>query len=100
MAKDKMRYKYGDIILRERKGQYYVYKLETINGEIKERYIGPLADVVETYLKLKESGGVGVSPTTGPPGFEPGTTGSEEHITLHFRLVFARAILHLKHFEK
>ncbi|WP_263991852.1 putative integrase [Saccharolobus islandicus] len=27
--------------------------METINGEIKERYVGPLADVVETYLKEK-----------------------------------------------
>jgi ORF D-335-like protein. len=33
--------------------------LETINGEIKERYVGPLADVVESYLKLKESNGIG-----------------------------------------
>ncbi|ACP35292.1 hypothetical protein LS215_3020 [Sulfolobus islandicus L.S.2.15] len=51
--------------------------METINGEVKERYVGPLADVVEAYLKLKESngiGGVGVPPTMGPPGFEPGTT--------------------------
>ncbi|AAK40602.1 Integrase, probable(amino-end fragment) [Saccharolobus solfataricus P2] len=55
----------GDVIIRERKGKYYVYKLETINGEVKETYVGPLADVVETYEKLKDSsGGVRVSPTT------------------------------------
>ncbi len=71
------RYKFGDYILRERKGRYHVYKLETINGEEKERYVGPLADVVESYLKLKNSsGGVGDTPTTDPPGFEPGTYGS------------------------
>ncbi|MFP3260236.1 MAG: putative integrase [Sulfolobus sp.] len=28
--------------MRERKGRYYVYKLETVNGEVKERYVGPL----------------------------------------------------------
>ncbi|WP_409348567.1 putative integrase [Saccharolobus islandicus] len=58
-------------MLRERKGRYYVYKLETINGEIKERYVGPLADVVESYLKLKESngiGGVGGTPHNGAAG--------------------------------
>ncbi|SAI84105.1 putative integrase [Saccharolobus solfataricus] len=37
--------------------------METINGEVKETYVGPLVDVVETYEKLKDSsGGVGVSP--------------------------------------
>ncbi|ACR41945.1 ORF D-335 domain protein [Sulfolobus islandicus M.16.4] len=74
MGEKQRRYKFDDYILRERKGRYYVYKLETINGEIKERYVGPLTDVVEFYIR---SGGVGVSPTTDPPGFEPGTTGSE-----------------------
>ncbi|QIW25296.1 hypothetical protein EWF20_02625 [Sulfolobus sp. S-194] len=77
--------KYGDYIIRERKGRYYVYKLENVSGEIKETYMGPLIDFVDTYLKLK----VGVlgyfSNRADPPGFEPGTTGSEEHITLHFR---------------
>ena len=58
MAKDKTRYKYGDIIIRERKGRYYVYKLEKVNGKTRETYVGPLIDVVETYLKLK----VGVYP--------------------------------------
>ena len=77
MGEKQRRYKFGDYILRERKGRYYVYKLENVNGETKERYVGPLADVVETYLKLKNSsGGVGLPPTTDPPGFEPGTTGS------------------------
>jgi hypothetical protein len=76
LGEKQRRYKFGDIILRERKGRYYVYKLENVNGEVKERYVGPLADVVETYEKLKNSsGGVGVSPTAGPPGFEPGAYG-------------------------
>ena len=82
MGEKQRRYKFGDYILRERKGRYYVYKLENVNGEVKERYVGPLADVVETYEKLKLgvlggtplSGGVGVSPTVRPPGFEPGTS--------------------------
>gem|GEM_PF-26296 len=78
MTEKQRRYKFGDYILRERKGRYYVYKLENVNGEVKERYVGPLTNVVETYEKLKNSiGGVGVPPTTDPPGFEPGTIGSE-----------------------
>ncbi|WP_338600855.1 putative integrase [Sulfolobus tengchongensis] len=56
MTEKKTRYKYGDIIIRERKGRYYVYKLETINGKVKERYIGPLDDVVETYEKFRSGG--------------------------------------------
>ena len=87
------RYKFGDIILRERKGRYYVYKLEGANGDVRETYVGPLIDVVETYLKLKNSiGGVGVPPTAGPGGFEPPTTGSAgRHSVLaklraHYRL--------------
>ncbi|ADX82494.1 integrase [Sulfolobus islandicus HVE10/4] len=51
--------------------------METINGEVKERYVGPLADVVKTYIKLKEKEGVlgeFLPLTMGPPGFEPGTT--------------------------
>jgi len=60
------RYKFGDYILRERKGRYYVYKLEGANGDVRETYVGPLIDVVETYLKLKDSiGGVGVPPQRG-----------------------------------
>ena len=75
MTEKQRRYKFGDYILRERKGRYYVYKLETVNGETKERYVGPLIDVVETYLKMKDSsGGVGVPPTKPRPGFEPGTS--------------------------
>ena len=66
MSEKQRRYKFGDYILRERKGRYYVYKLETVNGEIKERYVGPLIDVVETYLKLeKYQWGV---PHSGPAG--------------------------------
>ena len=73
--KEKTRYKYGDVIIRERKGRYYVYKSETINGETRERYVGPLDNVVEIYEKFR-IGGVGVSPTSDPPGFGPGTLGS------------------------
>ncbi|BFI76775.1 putative integrase [Sulfurisphaera ohwakuensis] len=80
MAEKQRRYKFGDYILREKKGRYYVYKLETVNGEVRETYVGPLIDVVETYIKLKESGSVGVSPTVRPPGFEPGTSGVAELI--------------------
>lgn len=35
-------------------------------------YVRPLADVIKTYLKLKDgSGGVGVIPQMGPLGLEP-----------------------------
>lgn len=72
-AKEKMRYKYGDYILHPIKGRYYVYKLETVNGEIKETYVGPLVDVVETYLKLKNrSGGVGDAPLSRGRDLNPG----------------------------
>lgn len=63
--------------LLERKGRYYVYNLETINGEIKETYVCPLVNVVETYIKLKDNsigGNKEYSPTMGPAGFEPATT--------------------------
>ncbi len=64
MSKERTRYKYGDYIIRQIKGRYYVYKIENVDGEAKERYVGSLADVVETYLKLKanSSEGLGVSP--------------------------------------
>ena len=74
MTEKQRRYKFGDVILRERKGRYYVYKLEYEGGKARERYVGPLADVVESYEMW---GGGGYPPTTDPPGFEPGTTGSE-----------------------
>ena len=67
MGEKQRRYKFGDYILRERKGRYYVYKLENVNGEVKERYVGPLTDVVETYEKLK-LGVLGVPPNSGPAG--------------------------------
>jgi ORF D-335-like protein. len=53
LGEKQRRYKFGDYILRERKGRYYVYKLENVNGEVKERYVGSLIDVVETYEKMK-----------------------------------------------
>ncbi|MCG2888280.1 MAG: putative integrase [Sulfolobales archaeon] len=46
--------------------------MEGANGDVRERYVGPLTDVVETYLKLKDSsGGVGVPPTAGVLGGAP-----------------------------
>ncbi len=80
MTRDKTRYKYGDYILRERKGRYYVYKLEYENGKARETYVGPLTDVVETYIKIRgagirPAGGMGDLPTMRPPGFEPGISG-------------------------
>lgn len=93
MTEKQRRYKFGDYILRERKGRYYVYKLEGTNGDVRETYVGPLIDVVETYLKLKSEAGVlGGVPLTGPGGFEPPTTGSAgRHSVLaklraHYRL--------------
>jgi hypothetical protein len=62
MTEKQRRYKFGDVILRERKGRYYVYKLEYEGGKARERYVGPLVDVVETYLR----GGWGVPPHSGP----------------------------------
>jgi len=47
--------------MRERKGRYYVYRLENVNGEVKERYVGSLIDVVESYEKMK-LGVLGVPP--------------------------------------
>ena len=42
------------------------------NGEVKERYVSSLVNVVQSYLKLKKELGY---PTVRPPGFEPGITG-------------------------
>ncbi|WP_232515985.1 putative integrase [Sulfuracidifex tepidarius] len=68
MTEKQRRYKFGYFILRERKDRYYVYKLEYEGGNVKERYIGPLTDVVETYEKLKkEEWGSGIPPS-GPAG--------------------------------
>ena len=78
MTEKQRRYKFGDYILRERKGRYYVYKLETVNGETKERYVGPLIDVVETYLKMK-LGVLGGTPLIEGSGrdLNPGPTGPQ-----------------------
>ncbi len=72
--------------MRERRGRYYVYKLEYEGGKARERYVGPLVDVVETYEKFKRMGGVGTSPTTDPGGFEPPTTGLEGQRSVHAEL--------------
>ena len=63
--------------MRERKGRYYVYRLENVNGEVKERYVGSLIDVVESYEKMKLGVLGGIPLTCKPPaGLEPATTGS------------------------
>ncbi|MEM3820532.1 MAG: putative integrase, partial [Candidatus Micrarchaeaceae archaeon] len=60
-------------LIRENKGQYYVYSIEKGEGrKVIYRYVGPLAKILDFYLS---SGGVGVSPTVRPPGFEPGISG-------------------------
>jgi hypothetical protein len=42
---------------------YYVYELKNVDSDVRETYVGPLIDVVETYLKLKlEAGVLGVTP--------------------------------------
>ena len=81
MTEKQRRYKFGDYILRERKGRYYVYKIEYEDGNPRERYVGPLADVVESYLKMKENsiGGIrGYSPNEGSGrDLNPGPTGPQ-----------------------
>jgi hypothetical protein len=72
MGEKQRRYKYGDVILRERRGRYYVYKLEYEGGKARERYVGPLVDVAETYEKFKRMGGVGTSPTSRGRDLNPG----------------------------
>ncbi len=53
---------FGDIRIREVRGSYYVYFVEKgQDRKMKEIYVGPLADMVKTYLKLKDKSGV--SPT-------------------------------------
>lgn len=62
-------------MIRENKGQYYIYSIEKGEGrKVIYRYVGPLDNVVEIYEKFR-IGGVGVSPTSDPPGFGPGTLG-------------------------
>ncbi len=53
MGEKQRHYKFGVYILRE-KGRYFVHELEYVNSETKERYVGSLADVVESYLKMKK----------------------------------------------
>ena len=73
MTEKKTRYMYGDVIIRERKGRYYVYILERSNGETRERYVGPLIDVVQAYLKMKgEDGGSGGTPQWARWDLNPG----------------------------
>ncbi len=75
----------GQYKIRQRGKRYYLYKIENDHsGNVRETYVGPLADVVETYEKMKEnsSGGLRRYPLTkwtgrdlnpGPPGCQPGT---------------------------
>ncbi|BFH73381.1 putative integrase [Sulfurisphaera javensis] len=79
MREEKTRYKYGDVIIRERKGRYYVYILENVNGEIKERYVGPLDKVVKSYIELKLGVEGDVPPSMGPLGLEPRTSAASGH---------------------
>jgi hypothetical protein len=73
MIEKQRRYKFDDYLLRERKGRYYVYKLEYENGDAKETYVGPLADVAEKHIKLKdEIGGVGYPPQSRGRDLNPG----------------------------
>ncbi|WP_338601332.1 putative integrase [Sulfolobus tengchongensis] len=66
------------MIIRERKGKYYVYKLENVNSEIRETYVGSLDKVVKYYEKLKVEGvGDSPTPTVPRPGFEPGSRARE-----------------------
>lgn len=65
------RYRFSYYILRERKGRYYVCKLEYIEGDAKGNCVWPLAEVVETYEKVKEDNSGYVrrySPIYGPAG--------------------------------
>ncbi|MBP1358087.1 MAG: putative integrase [Sulfolobus sp.] len=39
--------KFGDIVIHERKGRYYVYTLETIYDVVKETYVTPLDNFVD-----------------------------------------------------
>ena len=75
---------HGDVIIRRGKGGITSYILDHSNGVARERYVGPLTDVVNTYLKVKEgneSGGLGTqSPerarrdlNPGPPAPQAGT---------------------------
>ncbi len=84
MTRGKTRYKYGDHILRERKGRYYVYKLEYENGKARETYVGPLIDVVKTYIKLKDNSGV--SPTMRPRDLNPGPPAWQAGVLIQARL--------------
>ncbi|BAB67339.1 hypothetical protein STK_22305 [Sulfurisphaera tokodaii str. 7] len=56
---------FGDIRIREVKGKYYVYLIEKDNeGKRRDRYLGPLSEVVQFYVKMAPRAGL-----------EPATTG-------------------------
>ena len=45
---------FGDIRIREVKGRYYVYIVEKdLKGQRRDRYVGPLSDVVRSYIGYK-----------------------------------------------
>ncbi len=51
---------FGDIRIREVKGKYYVYLIEKGDGgQRRDRYVGSLDKIIETYIR---SGGVGDTP--------------------------------------
>ena len=56
---------FGDIRIREVKGRYYVYIVEKDErGQRRDRYVGPLSDVVRFYIEFTPGGGL-EPPTTG-----------------------------------
>ncbi|WP_236748937.1 putative integrase [Acidianus manzaensis] len=60
----KKTYTFGDIIIREVKSRYYVYLSRVSSTDGKEHYVGPLDDVIKSYLKMEENSlGVGIPHT-------------------------------------
>ncbi|MCI4455385.1 MAG: putative integrase [Sulfolobus sp.] len=50
-------------MIKGKERRYYVYKLENVDVDVRERHVGPLINAVETFLKLKSGEGVlGVTP--------------------------------------
>ncbi len=75
---------FGDIRIRELNGKYYLCTIENdLSGKRRDHYVGPLADVVETYEKVKEDSSGGLRRYSlrgcrhgdlnpGQPGLQPG----------------------------
>ncbi|NON61985.1 putative integrase, partial [Acidianus sp. RZ1] len=58
MTEKKTYYNFEGIIIRQKKGRYYVCKLENVNADVRETYVAPLIDVIKSYEKLKMESGV------------------------------------------